>query len=422
MPRPFERIARCSGYAQPRTCRLAAGRRVAARASLRGPSGRRTCIRIREATASGVVGTRASCLKTSGQWQRIGTTYNIRSGGKLVVSVVSTRASGKQRLDVDQLSLRRRPSVYWGAYMDGQDTYSHYYGGTWADAPWDSRTWKRFESNAGKRVSIVHWGMTPPWGLKNFPGYEDTFNLVRRAGELNAVSMSTGNVPLRDIANGQYDAPLRTWAKGAASWGHPFFLLLDVEMNGTWESYSPGRNGNTASDFIAMWRHFHNIVRDAGARNVTWVWCPNVDPRRRFTPYGRVYPGDSYVDWTCLDGYNKHGGESFSWLFGSSYRKLGNLAPRKPVMIGQFASSEERGGKAAWIRNALSRTLPRHFRRIKAVLWFNWRIHEEGIWKSWPIESSKSATAAFKGAIGSRRYVPGGYLGRFPRRSPIEAP
>jgi hypothetical protein len=263
--------------------------------------------------------------------------------------------------------------------------------------------------------------MAPPW-KKNFADYRPTFELVRRAGDLNAVDMSTGSIPLRDIAAGTYDAALRSWAGGVASWGHPFFFLLDVEMNGPWEPYAPGVNGNTASDFVAMWRHFHDLAVEAGATNVTWVWCPNVDNADQFTPYRQLYPGDAYVDWTCLDGYNWTGRQSFSWIFGASYRKLLDVAPSKPVMIGQTASVEGGDGKAAWIRDAFARRLPKHFGRVKAVLWFNWRIYERGKWMSWPIESSRAAKRAFRKTIAQRSYVAGGRLGGFPRGVSIKAP
>jgi Glycosyl hydrolase family 26 len=313
------------------------------------------------------------------------------------------------------------PSAYWGAYMDGETTYGYYYGGTWADAPWDANTWHRFEANAGKKVSVVHWGMAPPW-RHSFAYYKPPFELVRKAGDLNAVDLSTGSLKLRRIARGRYDVPLRRWARQAASWGYPFFFLLDVEMNGPWEPYAPGRNGNTARDFIRMWRHFHTLANRAGATNITWVWCPNVDPLKRFTPYNRLYPGRRYVDWTCLDGFNFSGTDTFSWLFRSSYRRLLYLAPRKPVMISQTGSVEGGNGKAAWITDALSTQLPTRFPRVKAFLWFNWRIQQGDRWLEWPIESSESAQAAFHDAIASPYYVPGGSLGSLPRGSRIRAP
>jgi hypothetical protein len=311
--------------------------------------------------------------------------------------------------------------IYWGAYMDGDPTYVHYYGGQWSDAPWDADTWSKFESNAGKKVSVVHWGMAAPW-RRSFADYKPTFELVRKAGDLNAVDMSTGSVRLRAIARGRYDFSLKRWVRQAARWGHPFFFILDAEMNGPWAPYAPGRNGNTATGFVKMWRHFHTLANRAGATNITWVWCPNVDPRKQFTPYWRLYPGGAHVDWTCLDGYNHNGTQTFSWLFRSSYARLLRIAPRKRVMIGQTGSVEGGDGKAEWITAALSGQLPEHFPRVKALLWFNWRIYQKGKWWNWPIESSPSGQAAFREAIASPYYVPGGSFGTLPRGSKIRAP
>lgn len=308
--------------------------------------------------------------------------------------------------------------IYWGAYMDGNDTYDYLYGGSWGDAPWDTNTWHKFESNAGKKVSIVHWGLTPPW-KSTFSSYQSTFNLVQNAGDLNAVDMSTGSVPLAAIAAGQYDASITTWFQQAAAWGHPFFLILDVEMNGTWEPYSPGNNGNTAADFVAAWRHMHDLAVAAGATNVTWVWAPNVDPTGKFTPYSQLYPGDTYVDWTGLDGYNKTGTQSFGWLYGPSYKALLQMAPDKPIMVTQVGSVEGGIGKAAWITDALETQLPTNFPQIKAFLWFNWRIYENGAWQPWEIESSASSQQAFANGISSSYYAPGGSFGQLPLLSKI---
>ena len=37
--------------------------------------------------------------------------------------------------------------------------------------------------------------------------------------------------------------------------------------------------------------------------NVIWVWSPYFS-RDNCTAFGKVYPGDAYVDWVALDGYN----------------------------------------------------------------------------------------------------------------------
>lgn len=310
-------------------------------------------------------------------------------------------------------------SVYWGAYIEGAQTYRHLYGGHWGDAPWDARTLAKFEHGAAKRVAVEHYGQPPPWE-QSFDA--PTASLVESRGDIPAIDMSTQNVPLRAITAGSYDASIASWALAAKAWGHPFFLLFDEEMNGTWYPYSPGRNGNTAADFVAMWRHVHDIFTVVGATNVTWVWCPNVDPDHVFTPYSELYPGDAYVDWTGLNGYNWGGREwtSFAKVFGSSYKALLQVAPTKPIMVGETASAEGGGSKAAWITRAFSTDLPKNFPRVKAVLWFNWRIHEKGAWWPWEIESSATAQRAFAAAIKSSYYAAGGRFANLPLLTKVQ--
>jgi mannan endo-1,4-beta-mannosidase len=314
---------------------------------------------------------------------------------------------------------RRLAPIYWGAYIEGRQTYSYLYGGSWGNAPWDAATWDRFEANAGKRVSIVHYGQPPPWEQPFVPGPAKT---AYDRGAIPAIDLQTGDVPLRAIAAGRYDASIAAWARAARAWRHPLFLLLDVEMNGAWEPYSPGVNGNTPMDFIDMWRHVHDLFDRAGASNVTWVWCPNIDSRHQFTPYEQLYPGDRYVDWTGLDGYDADGTSSFASLFGSSYSDLLRLAATKPIMISQVGAEDVGGSKAPWIIDALSNQLPRHFRQVKAILWFNWRIYEKNRWFDWEIESSAESRAAFAQAVSSSYYLPRGDVPALPALTSVVPP
>jgi beta-mannanase len=177
-------------------------------------------------------------------------------------------------------------------------------------------------------------------------------------------------------------------------------------MNGGWFSWgTTSSNQNTPADYVAAWRHIHDIFSAAGAANVTWVWCPNLEGNSS-TPYSKLYPGDAYVDWTCLDGYNQGSSStSFSNLYAKSYTDLTALAPTKPVMIGEIGSYEYGAGvKANWISDMLN-VLPTSFPQIKALVWFNWRIQESGTWKNWEIESSASSQSAFSKGIGSPYYA-----------------
>jgi Glycosyl hydrolase family 26/Fibronectin type III domain len=316
-------------------------------------------------------------------------------------------------------------SIYWGGYVEGKQTYNYLFGGTWSNAPWcDPGTQcplPRFASDSGKSPSVEHWGMC--WTCSFDSGIA---NAVVARGDVPAIDWANdSSASDADIAAGKYDAQVKTVASAMAAFGHPMFLLFDEEMNGTWYPYSPGVNGNTAASFVAMWRHLHDIFVQAGAKNVTWVWVPNVDPSNIFTSFASLYPGDSYVDWTGLNGYNWGSGGGNTWMtfnqvFAPSYKALLSLAPTKPVMIGEVASEETGGNKAAWITDMLTTQLPQNFPQIKAVLWFNWRVYEKSQYWNWEVESSSSAQSAFKQGIAASYYAAGGGFGALPLLTKIQ--
>ena len=206
---------------------------------------------------------------------------------------------------------------------------------------------------------------------------------------------------LRKIAAGDFDPYLRRWAAAAKSWGHPFFLRFDWEMNGKWFPWGWGANGNRPGDFILAWQHVHRIFASAGATNATWVWCPNVDPARVFGPLRALYPGSAYVDWTCVDVYNRNAPwTSFDELFGSTYRTVEQLAPGKPMLIAEVGSTERGGSKASWI-TALLHDLSGRYPLVRGLAWFE--KHANGF--DWRIETSAASQRAFSREIASPLYV-----------------
>ena len=290
-------------------------------------------------------------------------------------------------------------SIYWGAWMEGTQSYSYYFGGSWGNVPWDYNTWDRFEQDAGKRASLVHYGQPPPWQQAFLPSVGD---LVTSRGAIPFMDMSSQSASLTDIANGVYDSSIRAWAQAVKTWNKSFFLRWDWEMNGTWFPWGAQAAANPAA-YVASWRHFHDVVASVGASNVTWVWCPNTEYSGS-TSLSSLYPGDGYVDWTCVDGYNwgplGGGWQTFDQVFQGTYNSLLATAPSKPIMIGETSSVEDGGSKASWITDGLAE-LPTKFPAIRAISWFNWRIYERSTWVSWPIESSSTAQAAFASAIQS---------------------
>ena len=311
---------------------------------------------------------------------------------------------------IRQLSASPAPGIYWGAWIAGSVS-GH------GDAPWDMRSVSAFERQTAKSVSIIHFGQ--PWYTKGVPQpfYPQPLEAVREHGAIPLVDwgswdLSNGGVTsqppfaLSRIIDGSFDWYIRRWATGARDWGHPFFLRFDHEMNGDWFPWSEGVNGNTAGQFVAAWRHVHNVFESVGASNVTWVWSPIIQYSEH-TPLAEMYPGAAYVDWTAMDGYNfgtnPVSGDrwtSFASVFGPTYAELLRLAPSKPIMIAEAGSSEYGGSKAAWLKQALSVELPKAFPRVKAFVWFN--SLKDG---DWPISTSASARSAFAAGIASPYFI-----------------
>lgn len=198
---------------------------------------------------------------------------------------------------------------------------------------------------------------------------------------------------LQQIIAGDFDDMLAERAADAASLDAKLFVDLGAEMNGDWSPWSGAQNGESADSYVAMYRHVHDAFADA--KNVIWVWCPNVtdEPAEDWNTALSYYPGDDYVDWTCVDGYNwgdTNGGswESFQEIFSNIYPELAQK--QKPILIGEMASAESGGDKAQWIDRIVP-TLQNDYPEIKALIWFD--VDKETDWR---IGSSMEAEAAFE--------------------------
>jgi hypothetical protein len=291
--------------------------------------------------------------------------------------------------------------MLWGAWIGAQFTRSY--------APWDWHAVTAFEKRnaGGARLTMLNWyspWVNPATGVP-YPFATPAFEKVRRHRVTPLLSWSSRGISDADVAAGRWDGFIRSWASAAKAWGHPFLLRFDREMNGPWVSWGVGNNGNTPADFLAAWRHVHDIFTAVGATNARWVWCPNVDPYRKFTNISLLYPGDAYVDWTCLDGYNgDNPWRSFNRLFASSYRKVLQIAPSKPMIVGEVGSTETGGSKARWIRNMFA-ALPKRFPRIRGFLWFDQYLSGPGGHNDWPVETSVSSSRAFAKGLRTSGFV-----------------
>ncbi|WP_298458824.1 glycoside hydrolase family 26 protein [uncultured Cellulomonas sp.] len=203
------------------------------------------------------------------------------------------------------------------------------------------------------------------------------------------------------VVAGDHDAYLTAWADALAAWGGPVMLRFAHEANGDWYPWSAGVNGTTAADHVAAWRHVHDLFAARGAHAVQWVWAPNV-VYPGSTPLTALYPGGDYVDVVGVDGYNW--GTSVAWerwrtpaeVFDPTLAELRALAPGKPLLVTETASTELGGDKAAWV--AALGTWAAAQPDLGGVIWF-----DENKETDWRLSSSPTSAAAFRAAFAPER-------------------
>lgn len=188
---------------------------------------------------------------------------------------------------------------------------------------------------------------------------------------LTAFERHAGKNPpgsLRKIADGEFDAYIRAFARDAVRFGHPFLLRPGHEATNPWYGWAPA-HGNTAEDYRAFWTRVHRIFRQEGARNALFVW----------TPYGLEeqdwFPGAETVDWIGLDIFNYGGlSEQGTWLdfytitklYYDRYRELG-----PPLLVAETATSSSGGNKVDWVRDMFHSLHAGNFPEIRALVLFD---------------------------------------------------
>ena len=194
-------------------------------------------------------------------------------------------------------------------------------------------------------------------------------------------------VTLAQIAAGDQDATLNLYAKDLAGWNHTFLLRLFPEMNGSWEPYSPGYNGNTTAQFIAAWRHVYTLFHHDGASNVQFIWNPDKALTHQPVSFAHLWPGSNYVDWVGLDVYMN--GATVKTVMSAraatllSVQKIRRFT-KKPLIIPELGVSNT-ARKPHWISNSVRGLASLG---VKAIVWFNEELSAN---TNWRFDSSSSA-------------------------------
>ena len=198
------------------------------------------------------------------------------------------------------------------------------------------------------------------------------------------------------IANGRSDAYITQFARAVRALNVPIALSFGHEMNGNW--YPWASNQTSAADFVAAWRHIHNLFIAAGATNVIWVWNPNVIsalPQVQLQPY---YPGDAYVDWVGITGYfAATGADSFTGLYKATMSEIRHFTA-KPFIIAETAVETGPADTAAL--GSLIRSVARRS-NVLGFVWFDY--DKAGV--DWRVESRPIMQAAISKDIARLRLM-----------------
>jgi hypothetical protein len=245
-----------------------------------------------------------------------------------------------------------------------------------------------------------------------FESFSETFDVttarrITAAGRLpmltwepyNHLNAAANPYPLREITAGSFDSYLRAEARRFAAVDGPLVIRLAHEMNGGWYPWGTGVPGNTAADYVAAYRHVHDVVTAAGAHNVVWVWAPNLIDAAPSIALAPLYPGDDVVDWIGLSGYYTKADDTFATRFSPTLAQINAVAPRKPILVAETAV-ERTSNRDALIADLVNgiRTTP----RMIGLVWFdavkraNWSVDDD------PTAAAALGEAVRAGGFGAR--------------------
>ncbi len=279
------------------------------------------------------------------------------------------------------------PKLYHGCYWGGVGTDTHdptEHDVTAADVA-------RYEAAVGARTAWVYFAHN--WfESADFP--RATCDWIAQSGKVPYIRLmprsdvdqkhAEKRFTLPRIVRGDFDPELKRWGAEAKAFGGPLMVEWGTEPNGEWFAWSGKWYGGGAAGprlFVQAYRHIVDLIREAGADNITWVWHVNWfdDPEAQWNRLENYYPGDDYCDWIGVSAYGpitprtRDGTESFRSKIDDVYPRLTKLAPSKPVIVSEFGCEihNPRVKAAAWAKAALEDLFGNRWPRIIGFCWWN---------------------------------------------------
>jgi len=181
------------------------------------------------------------------------------------------------------------------------------------------------------------------------------------------------------VLSGEYEKYITEFAMQIKGIGEKVFIRFAHEANGNWYPWSVAKIGK--EKYVAIHKYIRSIFDKVGVRNAEWVFSINWEDVPKENSFMHCYPGDEYVDFMGIDGYNWGNTQPWSrWMgFREIFTKRYNQLVRnykKPIIISEFSSASRGGDKATWIKEAMGEI--RKMKHVKAFILFN--VDKETDW------------------------------------------
>jgi hypothetical protein len=247
----------------------------------------------------------------------------------------------------------------------------------------------------GRRLDIVHvyhrWNALFPTPAEQELAHQGHILLIG----WRPITLSGRSVAWSSIAEGKQNRIIEDIAERLRALHEPVLLAF---------SYEPerliGTNG-TPAQFAAAFRRVHDLMVQAGATNIRWVWTVmGLSSSYWRHHYAQLWPGSHDVDWIAWDPYNwascrRQRWQSFEQIVQPFYRWVTSQGfGDKPLMLAEYGTVESSSahGKADWFEEESQ--LLTAFPRLKALVYFNLPAPPASC--DWLSTTSPSAGHAFR--------------------------
>ncbi|MBT5954216.1 hypothetical protein HOG98_05795 [bacterium] len=273
-----------------------------------------------------------------------------------------------------------------------------YLGVSQKHVPRDISPYKNYD----KKVSISSWHLD--WEQK-FP--KDRISELLKKGVVSHIVWEpwiwndSEALKLKAIIKGDWDEYIKEWAVQVAKLEYPIFIDFAPNFNNQDIPWSVFQNYKRPKSYKNAYRRVVDIFREEGAINAIWVWSYSNQnsPETRWNNPNKAYPGDDYVDWIGVTGYNRgdinnHHWESFEDLFKQGVKQAKLRYSSKPVMISEVGTVKNGGDKSEWF-SSIPLYLNSTLKDVKCIIYAD---YSDDIY-NWKIDSTPSAELAFNTLI-----------------------